>query len=301
MPRNTKLTPERDIPILLFLWKWKLSTTAALYLKFFGACTPKRAYNRLSELKRGGFVEAKSLENRDKTAWVLTKKGFLAIREELAPLREQGFASEHMAHDLVVSAVHQGDWFYRIPENREILTEQEVRRLSFDEFPAWAPRTDLHRPDGYWHIRDGENSITVALEVELNQKKLSNYSRATEFYSYYKNINCVLWVVPSVGKAQSILREMTRNSTESSNHDFVLLSDFYRHGWQSTMVVGPNTGKTISNLLRGNAGGGPAVTPAHPSLETRRYSHISMSYKFSATPSSVYCVAHAPFSQNPQF
>jgi hypothetical protein len=76
--------------MLEFLWKWKVSTTAALSKKFYPARRPQNAYKRLWELEKGGFIQAKLESTQRKSLWTLTRKGFQAIQERLPELKEEG-------------------------------------------------------------------------------------------------------------------------------------------------------------------------------------------------------------------
>ena len=57
MSYNVVLSENREIPLLLFLWKWKVSTTAALIQKFFPNCKGKTAYNRILSLRKAGLIQ----------------------------------------------------------------------------------------------------------------------------------------------------------------------------------------------------------------------------------------------------
>ena len=55
--RGLSLSEKTDIPVLLFLWKWKLLTTATITERFYSRYDSKVAgYSRLSKLEDTGLV-----------------------------------------------------------------------------------------------------------------------------------------------------------------------------------------------------------------------------------------------------
>ena len=74
MKQRIILTSNRDIPILLFLWRWKIATTKALHFRFFSKFSLKTAYHRLYLLRRGGFIQIRASLSGQNPVWCLTKK-----------------------------------------------------------------------------------------------------------------------------------------------------------------------------------------------------------------------------------
>jgi hypothetical protein len=241
---------DREVRILIFLWKWKLvSNTALTSKRFFPATSDPRAYNRLLDLKRAALIEVRCDDKIQTFAWTLTQKGFKAIREFLPALREEGFRSEYFEHDFLVTAFHLGDWLIELPPNVRFFTEQELRRCAFDEYPSWVPRTE-HRPDGYFGFTGDDKIIPVAIEVELNRKTPSAYEGIGEFYADTSSVYRVLWCVPSIAAAKRIhtkIREFI--SVRNNIHNLILVSDFRDSGWQSPIIEGPEAGKTVRQFL----------------------------------------------------
>jgi hypothetical protein len=92
----------------------------------------------------------------------------------------------------------------------EVFSEQELRRVAIDQYPPWVPRTDGHRPDGYWRVPCLKEKILLALEVELTQKRDLDYSLLAQFYAEEKSIFRVIWVTRTLSLAkhiQSIISE----------------------------------------------------------------------------------------------
>ena len=130
------MSEQRDIPLLVFLWQWKLSTTAALACRFFPERSLPTAYHRLWLLEKAKFIREHTDRYRKRFAWGLDQKGYHAIRELLPALREEGYKSENIGHDLLVTAVHIGDWLLGAPTGAEVFSEQQLRRYHSDYFPA---------------------------------------------------------------------------------------------------------------------------------------------------------------------
>lgn len=245
------LSNQRDVPLLLFLWNWKLATTAAIAHRFFRNCRSGiPAYNRLLQLKRSGFIEQRADVRAQKVVWTPSAKGHAAIADYLPPLREEGYKSENIHHDWIVSAVHLGDWLNGKPQGAELFTEQQLRRFDPEFYPSWVPKSDLHRPDGYWLLPNGNGSRVVALEVELARKRSSDYQNVAEFYSEAERIGSVLWVVPSLTTGKRIQRQIQKSQVARTDlHNFVILKSFLSSGWQAVIELGPDTGRTIESFL----------------------------------------------------
>jgi len=100
--KNVILSNQREIPLLHFLWKWKLVSVAALTKKFFPMCSEKTAYNRLLTLRHAGLITLRSDGKGENFICSLDAKGFAGIQEDLQPLAENGYMSEHLGHDFLV-------------------------------------------------------------------------------------------------------------------------------------------------------------------------------------------------------
>ncbi len=271
---------ERDIPILEFIWKWKVSTTAALAIKFFPNFKLKTAYNRLNSLRSAGYIKIFSDRSQNISVWTLNAKGFAAIRNRLPLLQEEGFLSEHVGHDLVCSAVHLGEWLLRTPENVEMFSEQQLRRVHTDYYPYWVPAKASRKPDGYWRITIGDSKATIALEVELTPKLKSEYGGIGEFYAGHPTIFRTLWITKTQGTA-AMIADQIQNVLGSKPfiHNFVTLLDFQKHGWDAKIFIGPDQNKTIASFLRVDPGYRPGNYLALTLLDTRKSLYASNASK----------------------
>ena len=245
-----RLSTERDIPLLGFLWRWKVITTRALHAKFFPETSLVAAYHRLNKLERAGIIKSVCDERAQNFHWTLAKSGFAAIRSFLPALREEGFASEHVRHDGLVSAFHLGEWLDVRPENVQLFSEQQLRRYATESLPLWIPSPEIHRPDGYWGIPAQEKILPVAVEVELAQKSSSFYQALGDYYSEEQSVLRVMWLVELESQARSIQKQIAKSESDRCGiHNFVSMDQFTRHGWCAKICSGPESGKSMRETL----------------------------------------------------
>jgi hypothetical protein len=256
---NAVLSVTRDVPMLDFLWRWKVSTTSALGARFYPGATLGTAYKRLWRLERAGFIRARCDETASYFVWTLDKKGFAFVRSRLPKLREEGYLSENLKHDLVVTAVHLGDGLLSEMPDIKYATEQELRRYEPEFLPSWVTISSRHRPDGYWRVRKECGHQVIALEVELSPKTDLDYETVGRFYKDHEEIHRVIWVVEKTQFAERILRLAEKYSCGESKHCFVLIKPLLAMGWQATVFHGCETGKSISSIL-----GNSLPTAPHP-------------------------------------
>lgn len=238
-----------NLSILHFLWVWKVSTTAGLHQKFSPECSGHGFYSRLWRLEKKSLIQVRAGDNPKNSFWTLTKAGFNVIRKHLPLLLEDGYQSEYLEHDLLVSAIHLGDGLFEKIDGLEFFTEQQLRRYDPDCYPKWVPPCLGHRPDGYWRTMNSNGPKTIALEVELNQKPDREYASAAHFYNDMTNIDRVLWITKRPSVAENIHRCVLSAIDDGSKHNYVSLGPIYRSGWESTIELGADIGKSISTLL----------------------------------------------------
>lgn len=260
---------DHERSILLFLWRVKVAPTSAVFLRFEPDFywKPFTAYHRLLILKKKGCVVTRSDDSGSFRVWGLTMKGFKAIRHLLLALKEEGYASECVKHDLYTLAAHYGEWIEKgaAPDVR-FVTEQELRRIDGDELPKWAKPLQAHKPDGVWYFPETEAKTIYALEMEPNRKRTRDYEALGAFYSEEKSISAVLWIVQSRGHARSIVTAFhAATNVHREIHNFALIDDFKKFGWNCEMFFGPNVGMSILNFLekarRNQASTAPSPMP----------------------------------------
>ena len=274
------LSQDCEIQILLFLWQWKLATSATLGFRFFNGQSSRLIYRKLNSLERYGYIETRKTEHIKHSVWVLTQKGFCAIQHILPELKENGYKSESINHDFLVNALHLGDWLNDRPKNVEVFTEQQLRRFDFEFYPQWVPKTIVHRPDGYLYFKNPEAPLTVALEVELNIKCKSRYDGLGGFYAATPDIDRVIWVAPILRSLATLQNQLKENEfKERRIHNFILLNDLVQKGWHSEIKLGPEQGQTLKTFFVKLAGGSlmknpeseTKVPPHHFLCDTRKW------------------------------
>lgn len=258
--------------ILQFLWRVKVAPSSAIFLRFKSEFHWKEgtAYKRLVILRLKGYVDRRADASVNFRVWALTMKGFKAIQHLLLPLKEEGYGSESVMHDLHVLAAHYGEWIPKgaAPDVR-FVTEQELRRTDEAELPRWAKPFQSHKPDGIWYFPESTAKTLLALEVEISRKRTPEYAALGAFYSEEKSVCSVLWIVQSKGHASSIVAAF--HSTANAHreiHNFVTLDDFKKSGWDSVIFFGPYAGTSIHNFLEKARHQKSIRTPSEPRPNT---------------------------------
>jgi hypothetical protein len=253
MIKGRKVLSEQDFKLLYFLWKWKMSTTAAIAAAIYANKTWYRSYVRLNELAKWKYIRSIASESGHSFIWTLDTHGYAAIQQGLPLLANAGYKSENQSHDFLVSAIHLGEWLIKTPIDCATFSEQELRRLVHEAYPIWVPITDTHRPDGYWKVacETLDNFKVIALEVELSLKSPTEYREVGVFYGKGYGIDQVIWVTKTLASAKYIQKHLgTGNEGDKSIHSFVTLDQYYEYQWQSKIIAGRDRGFTMDDLLR---------------------------------------------------
>ena len=246
------LSKETGVPLLRFIWKWKVVSTAGLTLRFFSHMKyPSSPYDYLSRLRDAHYlVSTRASEEGRGYLWSLDRAGFEAIRNSLPELREVGYKAEYREHDWLVTSFHLGEWLVGCPAGVQVFSEQLLRRLEPDHYPLWVPKSSGHRADGYWHRMDQGTPRTIALEVELNRKKGTTYQGVGSFYGESAQVGRVLWVVPALLDALFIQKNLDKGpGSRTGIHSFVILDSFLKQGWSGLIEYGPGKGLSIETFL----------------------------------------------------
>ncbi len=246
---------ERDQALLLFLWRWKFATSLMLARRFYSESSEWAAYKRLLKLHKGGFIQSVYPRHEAHHFWCLTQLGFRLLQGKLSPLSQAGFLSEALEHDLLVTAAHLGDWIKAEPPNALLFTEQELRRISPEHYPAGIPKSQIHRSDGYWLFNNGKAQRLLALEVERSFKSFENYENVARFYAEDTKASEVIWIVDRLQNAKSIQKHFVESiGPEANCHSFILVKDFIEHCWQSKFVVGKSRDQTLRSVIGNSMG-----------------------------------------------
>ena len=251
---------DRDFEILIFLWRWKVATTATIVTKFFAGSSGKTGYNRLLALEKNGVLFYRNAFSGHGGAWCLTADGFERMRGKIFGLKEDGFKSEYPGHDLLVSAFHNGEWLIETPPCVEVFTEQELRRLNPESYPDWVPKLDTHRPDGYFRVPIGNQERTIAIEVELHHKSVDQYVSVASFYQFARSVERVIWLTSTSSFGRTLNAHLQREDRRDTYpHAFVSFSKFKDLGWDARIEFGRDEGKRIFEILDPSQGTGPEV------------------------------------------
>lgn len=239
---------DRDIQILNYLWKWKVLSSQAIAKKFFAQAKPENAHYRLRRLEEVGFIESVEVEKKC-YAWQLDKRGYNLIRSMMSEDIHHGFRTEYSHHDYLATAFHLGEGLTQELDAEVIYSEQELRCNPDEFYPEWIPQSTLHRPDGYTRVMQGEQQALFAFEVELSLKAKNRSENLVYFYERNPTINHVLWLMGTRGMLRSIERIFERyNASRFSKHNFILLEDFLKTGWNTPIRQGNLAGKTLQDI-----------------------------------------------------
>ncbi len=250
MKRKRQLLTEDDIRCFLFLWKWKLATTAAIRALVFSPRSMGRTYRRLLDLERRSFIQSVYSRSANAHIWTLNDAGYFIIKDNLPLLKAEGYRSENLTHDFWVTAIHLGPWMNQIPPNCGIATEQELRRIDFEFYPDWVPKTLSHRPDGWWKVAKGTEYRTVALEVELSLKSPNSYREVAQFYETKNNVSHILWFVKSKQAGVYIQRHLQSGSKSSQiKHSFFYLDHYGQLLGHAQIQFGHACGQNLFEVL----------------------------------------------------
>ena len=249
---NHFIISEEDMNCFKMLWRWKLLSSQALCVTAYGTRSIYRAYCRLLNLEKNGFIKSIGSWDQKTIAWQLNENGYDVVSSRFDATLQGGYRSENKDHDFWVSAIHLGDWIKSIPKGCDLYSEQELRKTNPVDYPEWVPQTKLHRPDGWWKIRHSNNTkdSLIALEVELSKKTKHMYNEVGDFYSNTIRPYQVIWVVKSKSDLNYILNHLKEGSlSKAEEQSFILLDHYIQHQWQSEICIGKNSGKKLSDIL----------------------------------------------------
>ena len=248
---------ECDYKVLLFLWRWKVSTSRCIVERLHRHFNmkPDSFYKRLHLLEHSGFVkrESRHVLGNLVSYLALTENGYEQIRESLVELSQDGFKSESPVHDLLSQVIHLGNFIKlnSAPKHLHIFSEQELRRINPSCYPKWIPKLPAHRPDGYWaSFYNNSNSIITALELELSLKTTNRYREVVAEYATNSRINHVVWVTSNASIDQAIEKSLQHVEPEgATKHFFVSIPSLLENGWNILLRNKNVAGRNLMSLL----------------------------------------------------
>ncbi len=236
--------------MLMFLWKWKVATTTALGIRFYPNAKLTSAHIKLWQLADAGYIRSINSVTGSGCVWTLTDKGFNGIKDQLPAMKQSGYKSEAVGHDLLSMAAMVGDWIQGEPPGVKFYTEQQLRRIDPSLYPMWVPQTDVHRADGYWRLPKLAKDSSLAIEIERSQKALKSYELVADFYESYDFVKGVIWITPMPPRGLSLATRILKYLDQSeSKHSFIALEDFTKLGWQAPVRIGKHKGATLSKIM----------------------------------------------------
>jgi hypothetical protein len=205
---------------------------------------------KLWQLADAGYIRAINSVTGSGCVWTLSDKGFNGIKESLPAMKQGGYKSEAVGHDLLSMAAMLGDWITKEPPGVQFYTEQELRRIDPSLYPMWVPQTDVHRADGYWQLPKLKTDSSLAIEVERSQKALRSYELVADFYESYDFVKGVIWITPMPPRGMSLAtRIIDYLEQPESKHSFIALENFTKLGWQAPVRIGKHKGSTLGRIL----------------------------------------------------
>lgn len=245
-----RLPTRLQVDILIFLWRWKLANFMVLKTSLAPNKSYWKFYQRLRQLAREGYISEEMDMGFKSTVWILTKKGFNFLYGRSDQLEQSRFKVQSMNHDYWGTAFHLGDFVFGLPQNVELVTEQEINAKSFESLPPWIPQSKTHIPDGLTRIKKNEAFSVVAFEVETSQKTTERYDTMIYFLDKSPEIQLVFWLCETERIIQKITSQIiVFNRNNISKHNFILKSDFQKLGWQSPIRWGGKATKNIAQVM----------------------------------------------------
>lgn len=245
-----RLSSERDLPLLKFIWRWKVVPLDILKDRFFPKSRTGTCFNRLNQLRRAGYLDTVYVSQMRLFVWTLRKKGFGALREWLPHACHVGYKSETAYHDVLSLFLNLGDWVSRPDKDGKLFSEQELRRLSSEFYEDWVPVGFDHRSDGYIKIGQEDSSAFLAIEVELSPKTVSEYRHLAVTYAHCPNLKMVIWAVPTARMAKGLQKIFSEYGPSSQKlHQFVLKDSLQKSKWAAVVIEGSKLGQSIRELV----------------------------------------------------
>ncbi len=247
---KTKLTEERDLPLLNFLWRWKVCSTQLLHQAFFAGRSPKTSYERLRELEAAKYIQRRSTCDGLYAYWQLSKKGFTSIKGSVDGISVDGFQPNSAEHDLIATGIHCEGWLQCMPDDADLMTEQELTCVRPETWSAWVPRHLARRPDGYWFRGWRDRFKVIALEVELHPKSKGWFREILAAYAWNEEIHAVIWVTQRPCIENRIISLPRPHDTGiGPTHTIISLDDVLANGWRATMSTPIDGCSSLAELL----------------------------------------------------
>lgn len=251
--KEPKRLTDQALKVLSFVWKWKVVSfpaikRATLSKKSFWTC-----YRVVRNLVDNGLLAVVNAGSKSEPhLFQLTKEGFKLVNDRLKyELSENRFQAQSVVHDSINSAFHLGEFISGVPENVQLLSEQELQCLDPGLYPDGIPKSKEHIPDGFTIVtKESEPNAILAIEVEIKAKPLIRYDKVGLYYDMSPDVMAVLWLVGSPKTFSDIShRFLAIKVRRMMIHNFVYLDHFKSKGWQAEVVFGSYKGMSIKDIM----------------------------------------------------
>lgn len=269
--QTNPILSDRDKEILLFLWRHRISTLAAIRAVFFPNGTNDEAYLTMRRLRWGSYVDMLKMDGTNKRVFCLHQRGYKYLVANCLPeLRTKGFRPQSQYHDLFVAAVLLGRWARNRPRNVRLVSEQEMTSTVVEEIPADVRKTMDRTPDGLWIFSTATDSRAIALEVEISPKSTVRYEEICASYTSQIFFEHVVWIVADKALAHRILSASRKHGIpRDGQHLFILQKDFEKNEWASQFQNRSMDTMTLNDLL---------ITKATRSIPVRSKASLPVEY-----------------------
>lgn len=265
---NKRRLRTQDVKVFQFLWRWKLATPILLFeVLNTEKITFRRFWKKLRRLVREGYLETESgFLDEDITLYRLSKKGFLHFMKSTDYMPEKRFKPQAIYHDYLATCFNLMTSFRSNNAEIQHWTEYEATVNEVGNFPEWVPGRKEHIPDGYSLITNKKETSLIAFEIEISQKSQDRYLKILSFFGGAKSeYDFVFWLVFSKRLAEKILASKRGpDYMDLSKHQFFLLDDFIKSGWNTKCFLGTTKGKTLSEIYHVLLGHASGSSDAHP-------------------------------------
>jgi hypothetical protein len=236
--KSDPIITERDREILLFIWKYRVSTFQTLRTVFFIQAKPSTAYDRLCCLRSGLYIRSDYLNGTHDLVWMLDKRGFEFLAERILPeLTAKTYKPQSGYHDLLVMSALLGEWLLVQPSGVDLISEVQLRTTDVQGIPSALKKDPGHYPDGIWMSTAGKKRTGIGLEVEISGKTVDRYVQTCSFYTSQLFFDHVVWIVMDSGHAKKILDASEKYGIPRDGvHLFIGQRDFEKRIWQSQFL-----------------------------------------------------------------
>lgn len=199
---------ERDIEILISLFKNKVLNLKQIQDSFFSGADKSTVCKRIRKLVHIGLVNTKFYQqnSRSKAAYGISNKGVEFLKHDLPyEVTSRYYVSDSILHDLTLFDV--ANVFSGFSQVSKVYTESELSSMAeFASRQSFRSFIEM-RSDRMLVIGEGARSSYVALEYERSRK--SNDRVAKKFGEYYRHhsIEAVLYVCETASMAKFLMKK----------------------------------------------------------------------------------------------